>query len=48
MEMRLILARVLWNFDLELLDNEFDPEKQELFVLWSKPALNVKVWSKKV
>ncbi|KAB8337298.1 hypothetical protein FH972_021599 [Carpinus fangiana] len=42
-EMRMILARVLFNFDLELLDSSFNPEKQQVFVFWKKPALNVRL-----
>lgn len=41
-ELRLILARIVFNFDMEL-----SPEcrgwadDQELFAFWNKPALNV-------
>jgi cytochrome P450 len=38
-EMRLILARVLWNFDLELCDESRDWNEQKSFLLWEKPAL---------
>jgi len=41
-EMRLILARILFNFDLELVnptDNWI--ERQDVYTLWSKPALDV-------
>ncbi|CAK7200233.1 hypothetical protein SEUCBS139899_002924 [Sporothrix eucalyptigena] len=43
-EMRLILARILWNFDIEL-----DPrsanwfERNEVFLLWEKPELFIKL-----
>lgn len=47
LEMRLILARVLWSFDLELQDAEWDPDKQDVYVLWQKPALNVKLRARK-
>ncbi|ROV97385.1 hypothetical protein VMCG_06862 [Cytospora schulzeri] len=40
-EMRTILARVLFNFDLELADPEKDWMDQNVFFLWTKPALNV-------
>lgn len=43
MELRLVLARMLWNLDLELMDDGFEPERQEIYVLWSKPALNVRM-----
>lgn len=47
-EMRLILARLLWNFDLELAVPE-DPkakndnwiEKQEVYIIWNKVPLMV-------
>lgn len=42
-EMRLVLAKLLWNFDLEL-----DPESDswfphEMVVIWNSPALHVKL-----
>jgi len=41
-EMRLILARVLWNFDFKLApDSEDWVKKQQVFVLWEKGPLNV-------
>ncbi|KAH7306093.1 cytochrome P450 [Rhexocercosporidium sp. MPI-PUGE-AT-0058] len=43
-EMRLILARVLWNFDLEL-DEESRSwtDNMKMFMLWEKPKLFVKL-----
>jgi hypothetical protein len=41
--MRLILARMIWNFDLELQDSLFEPEQQHVYNFWQKPALNVRV-----
>lgn len=38
-EMRLILARVLWNFDLELCEESQKWNHQKIFLLWEKPAL---------
>ncbi|KAL5048440.1 hypothetical protein BDW71DRAFT_177694 [Aspergillus fruticulosus] len=38
-EMRLILARVLWNFDLELCKESVNWSKQKSYVLWEKGAL---------
>lgn len=38
-EMRLILARVLWNFDLELCQESQDWANQNSYVLWEKPEL---------
>ncbi|RDW73342.1 hypothetical protein BP6252_07249 [Coleophoma cylindrospora] len=43
LEMRLILARVLYAFDLELVHDTWAPEDQKVFVLWQKPALDVKL-----
>lgn len=43
-EMRLIVAKLLFNFDLELVDKETDwLEGQKVFTLWEKPALMVKL-----
>lgn len=38
-EMRQILARVLWNFDLELVDKTHRWEDQKAFLLWAKGPL---------
>ncbi|KAL3420963.1 Isotrichodermin C-15 hydroxylase 11 [Phlyctema vagabunda] len=43
LELRLILARVLYAFDLELLDSDWDPEQQKVYLLWQKPPLNVRL-----
>ncbi|KAL8694627.1 MAG: hypothetical protein Q9218_000722 [Villophora microphyllina] len=45
-EMRSILARVLWHFDLELCEESRDWAKQKVFALWDKPALNVRLRSR--
>jgi cytochrome P450 len=42
-EMRLILARVLWNFDLELCEESLDWSDQKSYILWDKPALMCKL-----
>ncbi|KAK4176312.1 putative isotrichodermin C-15 hydroxylase [Triangularia setosa] len=42
-EMRLILARLLWNFDLELMPESEDWNDQKIYVLWEKGAINVKL-----
>jgi cytochrome P450 len=44
-EMRLIVARLLFNFDLRLADGEqsFDWGEQETYIFWEKRALNVVV-----
>lgn len=38
-EMRLILARVLWNFDLELCKESESWSDQRSYILWEKPPL---------
>jgi hypothetical protein len=39
--MRLILAKILFNFDMALADENLDWMDQKAFVLWQKPALPV-------
>jgi hypothetical protein len=41
--MRIILAKVLWHFDWELMSQGVDWERDtELQLLWSKPVFRVK------
>jgi hypothetical protein len=40
-EMRLILAMVLYTFDLRLCDESKNWNDQKVFVLWEKPPLMV-------
>ncbi|KAK7219651.1 hypothetical protein V2G26_007654 [Clonostachys chloroleuca] len=42
-EMRLILARLLWKFDLELMPESREWDQQKIWSLWSKGELNVKL-----
>jgi hypothetical protein len=42
-EMRIILARMVFNFDMELDQPEQNWMDQECFVLWNKPKLMVKL-----
>jgi len=42
-EMRLILAKVLYNFDLELCADSKDWLEQSIFILWDKTPLMVKL-----
>ncbi|KAF2446021.1 cytochrome P450 monooxygenase-like protein [Karstenula rhodostoma CBS 690.94] len=43
-EMRVILAKVIWHFDLELMPGMDDwLERHKLFMLWEKPALMVRL-----
>lgn len=42
--MRLILAKILWHFDLELVDPARDwMGEQKVFALWEKGSLDVKL-----
>lgn len=43
--MRLILAKVLWHFDLELCSQSQDWPNQKSYILWDKPPLMVKIKS---
>lgn len=42
-ELRTILARLVWHFDIEAVDTSDRWEKQKVFVLWDKPSLMVKL-----
>ncbi|KAF2464019.1 cytochrome P450 4F3 omega-hydroxylase [Lindgomyces ingoldianus] len=42
-ETKLILARLLWRFDLELMDDAFEIEKQKVYIMWEKPPLMVRL-----
>ncbi|RDW89918.1 cytochrome P450 [Aspergillus mulundensis] len=42
-EMRVILARVLWNFDLELAPESEGWERQKVYTLWDKGPLMVRL-----
>ncbi|KAJ5410971.1 uncharacterized protein N7487_005330 [Penicillium crustosum] len=42
-EMRLILARIIWNFDMEISPDSEQWIKQSSFVVWEKGSLNVKL-----
>jgi hypothetical protein len=39
--MRLVLARILWNFDMELVDEKIKWTDHLSYVLWDKPPLYV-------
>jgi hypothetical protein len=41
--MRLILARLLWNFDFELIDKKFEWTRQKAYLVWEKKPLMVRV-----
>jgi cytochrome P450 len=42
-EIRTILARLVWHFDMEAVDTSTSWEKQKVFVLWEKPSLMVRL-----
>ena len=43
MEINLIFAKMLWRYDLELVDEELDWEgSSHMHVMWWKPDLNVR------
>ncbi|TGO65006.1 hypothetical protein BELL_1022g00040 [Botrytis elliptica] len=46
-EMRIALARVLWNYDLELQPASQSWHKQKIYIFWEKPALLVRVIRRK-
>jgi hypothetical protein len=41
--MKVILARIIFNFDLELVDEKANWLDQKVFILWRKDPLMVKV-----
>jgi hypothetical protein len=41
--MRIILSKILFHFDLELEPESENWRTQEVYTLWQKPALNVKL-----
>lgn len=43
METRMILARLIWNFDMELMPDSLDWNKQRVFLLYEKRPLQVKL-----
>ena len=47
-EMRSILARVLWNFDMELCKDSDRWPDQSVFSLWDKKPLNVKLRAREI
>ncbi|KAI0376829.1 cytochrome P450 [Hypomontagnella monticulosa] len=46
-EMRLIMARVLWNFDMSLDENCRNWHEQKIYALWEKPPLEVTLKQRK-
>jgi len=45
-EMKLIVAKLVWNFDMEFCEGtkeRWEPEKQKVFVFWDKPKMKIKL-----
>jgi cytochrome P450 len=42
-EMRLVLAKMLWNFDLELMSESENWFPHEMVVIWNSPDLHIKL-----
>jgi hypothetical protein len=42
-EMRSIMARLIWHFDMELQPDSLNWDQQKVYVLWDKPPLNVRL-----
>ena len=42
-EMRVILARMIWNFDMELMPDSLNWTDQGVYTLWEKGPLRVKL-----
>lgn len=43
MEMRLILSKLLFNFDIHLTPESENWGQQKMFIVWDKPALMVRL-----
>jgi hypothetical protein len=41
--MRLVIAKILWNFDLSLEEESRNWLKQKVYLIWAKPPLMVKL-----
>ena len=42
-EMKLILARLVWQFEWQLADDNFNLDKQRVFIMREKPDLNLRM-----
>lgn len=42
-EMRLVLAKMLWNFDFELMPESENWFPHEMVVIWNSPDLHIKL-----
>ena len=44
--MKLIIAKLVWNFDMEFCEGTaeaWEPERQRVFIFWEKPEMMVKL-----
>jgi hypothetical protein len=46
-EIRSIIVRILWNFDMELCEESKNWIDQKIFILWDKPPLHIKLSPRK-
>lgn len=46
-EIRSILTRIIWNFDMELKEDSMNWGDQKVYTLWHKSPLNIKLWARK-
>ncbi|MCJ1377250.1 hypothetical protein MMC17_000342 [Xylographa soralifera] len=46
-EMRAIIARIIWHFDMELSEDSQNWADQKVYIFWEKPPLNVKLVAKR-
>jgi hypothetical protein len=42
-ELRSVLARMIYHFDMELADQQFDIDTQNVYFMWEKQPLNVRL-----
>ena len=42
-ELRLILAKLLWNFDITREGSDWDWDSQKTYMIWEKRGLDVKL-----
>ena len=49
MEINLILAKMMWKYDMEMLDKGLDWEgESRVHVMWSKPELKMRFYPRKM
>lgn len=47
-EMKLIMGKLFWHFDMELVDKESDWTQQSIYGLWDKDPLMIRMIPRKV